>query len=159
MVDGKKVIQKDLLPLSTENYYPVMYNQFYPVDIPQGSHIITVANSGGGRVVTSFELRNFLLKNGPDLNVQGIRTHDFMLLWLKNQKYTVLHEMVEIPCQKQPEGILELDQVPGGTWLAEWVNTVTAEIFREELVEARDGKLILYTPVVAESIAIRLEKF
>ena len=159
IVDGKKVLQKDLLPLPSENYYPVMYNQYYPVDIPEGSHIITVSNSGGGRIVTSFELKNFLLKNGPDLNVQGIRTHDYILLWLKNQKFTVLHEMVDIPSQKQPEGILELLQVPDGTWLAEWVNTLTAETIRKELVQVRNGNLLLPTPEVEKSIAIWLHKF
>ena len=158
-VDGKKVLQKDLLPLSSMNYHPVMYNQYYTVDIPGGAHTITVSNTGGGRIVTSFELKNYLLKNGPDLNVQGIQTNDFILLWLKNQKFTVLHEMVGIPLAVQAEGILELAEVPEGTWLAEWVNTIDAEIIRTELVQSREGKLILNTPEVEKSVAIRLQKF
>jgi hypothetical protein len=157
-VDGKKVLQKDLLPLASENYYPVMYNQYYQVDILKGSHIITVSNSGGGRIVTSFELKNFLLKHGPDLNIQGIQTHDYILLWLKNQKFTVLHEMVDIAFETQPAGILKLDRIPDGAWLAEWVNTITAETFRKELVEVRNGNLLLHIPEVDESIAIRLQK-
>jgi hypothetical protein len=158
LLDGKQVLQEDLLPLAAENYHPVMYNQYYTVDIPEGSHMITVSNQGGGRIVTSFELKNFLLKNGPDLNVQGIQTNDFILLWLKNQKFTVLHEMVGIPLEVQAEGILELAEVPDGTWLAEWVNTVDAIVIRSELVNSSKGKLILQTPITGKSVAVRLQK-
>ncbi len=158
ILDGKQVIQKDLLPLDSENYQPVMYNQYDAVSIPKGEHMIHIANTGGGRIVTSYELKNFLLKNGPDLEVHGIQSDDYILLWLKNQKFTVLHEMVGISSTEQPEGILELANIPDGTWLAEWVNTVDATVIRSELVNSSKGKLILQTPVVEKSIAVRLQK-
>ncbi len=157
-LDDKQVLQKDLLPIDSENYHPIMFNQYFTVDISRGSHTISMSNTGGGRIVSSFELKNFLLKNGPDLDVKGIQTDDFILLWLKNQKFTVLHELVKIPLHEQPEGILELEQVPNGIWLAEWVNTIDATELKRELVETRNDKLILHTPVVTKSIAIRLHK-
>jgi hypothetical protein len=135
-----------------------MYNQYYPIDIPKGPHKVTVSNSGGGRIVTSFELKNYILKNGPDLEVRGLRTDDYILLWLKNQKFTVLHELVKIPSQEQPEGILEIEHVPDGIWLAEWINTIDASEIKRELVESKNEKLILNTPVIDKSIAVRLRK-
>jgi hypothetical protein len=157
-LDGKQMFRKDLLPLNSEDYHPVMYNQYYTIDIPKGSHMIGISNTGGGRIVTSFELKNYLLKNGPDLDVQGIQTDDYILLWLKNQKYTVLHELVKIPLSIQSEGILELSGIQDGTWLAEWVNTIDASNLKTEIVESKDGKLLLQTPEVEKSIAIRLQK-
>jgi len=159
MVDGKKILQKDLLPLTSENYYPVMYNQYYSVDIPKGTHIITVSNSGGGRIVTSFELKNYLLKNGPDLEIRGIQAEDYILIWLKNQKFTVLHEMVNIPSPPQADGILELEDVTDGIWLVEWINTLDAGVIKTEWMEGSDGKLRLSTPAVRESVAVRLQKY
>ena len=158
-LDGKQVIKEDLQPLDTEDYHPIMFNQYYSVDMPRGLHTISISNTGGGRIVTSFELVDFLPKNGPDLDVRGLWTDDYILLWLKNQKFTVLHELVKIPSEEQPEGILELDNVPDGTWLAEWVNTIDATEIKRELVESRNKKLIVNTPVVDKSIAVRLRKF
>jgi hypothetical protein len=58
----------------------------------------------------------------------------------------------------QPEGILELQNVSGGFWLTEWINTIDGLTISKELVESKSGKLILKTPVITKSIAIRLHK-
>lgn len=149
-VDGKQMLQKDIPGL------PFM--QSYSVSVPKGPHTITIANGGGGTFQTSFELKNFIQKNGPDLEVRGMQTDDYILLWLKNQKFTLLHEMNNIGVASQPEGILELDNIPDGTWMAKWVNTIDASTIRTELVKSKGGKVILQTPFVDKSIAVRLHK-
>ena len=149
-VDGKEVLKKDLTPK------PFM--QYFPVSIGKGAHIIVVENGGGGSFQTAFELKNYLLKDGPALEVRGLQAEDYILLWIKNQKYTLLHELAAIGFNRQPEGVLELNSIPDGSWLAEWVNTIDASVLRTELVVSRGGKLILNTPAVNESIAVRLKK-
>lgn len=157
-LDGKQVLQKDLSPLETEDYRPRRFNQYYTIDISRGSHTVRIENSGGGSFATAFELKNYIPKNGPDLEVRGLQSNDFILLWLKNQKFTILHEMMGIDIKPQPEGILELQNVPDGIWLVEWMNTTDAMFFKTELVESRDQTLVLETPVIGKSIAIRLHK-
>lgn len=157
-VDGKQVFQKDLVPLDVENYVPLMYNQYFPVEISKGSHTIQVENVTGGSFITAFELKGFLPWEGPHLEVRGIQSQDYMILWLKNQKYTVLHELTGVPLERQREGILTLQDVPDGTWLAEWVNTVEASTVKTEVVKSQNGKLVLQTPAVTESVAVRLQK-
>ena len=111
---------------------------------------------GGGNFQTAFELKNFRFNEGPDLEVRGLQADDFILLWIKNQKYTLLHELAGIELTTQPEGILELKSVPDGSWSAEWINTIDAATLRKELVESKGGKLILSTPSINESVAVKL---
>ncbi|HLF35555.1 MAG TPA: hypothetical protein VI583_15030, partial [Cyclobacteriaceae bacterium] len=157
-LDGKPILQLEQQPLKTENYHPVMHNQFYAVPVPKGPHTIKVSNTGGGQITTSFELKNYIPRNGPDIEVRGIQCDDYMILWLKNQKYTVLHELAGIGSMTQPEGILTLQNVSDGTWLAEWLNTIDATPVKSELVECTKGNLVLHTPIVDQSIAVRLQK-
>ncbi|HLP73654.1 MAG TPA: DUF5060 domain-containing protein [Bacteroidales bacterium] len=157
-VDGKEMLKQDLAALKTANYNPIMYNQHYPVALPKGPHTIQVANTGGGSFVTAYGLKNYLLKNGPDIEVRGLQTDDYMLLWLKNPKYTVLHELMKIRFDQQPAGRLELKNVPDGSWTAEWVNTIDAKPVRTELVRSVKNSLVLRTPAIGESVAVRLHK-
>jgi hypothetical protein len=157
-VDNNEVLKQDLAPLKTNNYNPIMYNQQYQVSLPKGPHTIQVANTGGGSFVTAYGLKNYLLKNGPDIEVRGIQTDDYLLLWLKNPKYTVLHELMKNDFKQQPAGTLELKNVPDGSWVAEWVNTITAKPVRTELIKSTKNKIVLNTPEIGESVAVRLHK-
>lgn len=156
VLDDKEVMKKDLLPLETQKYNPIMYNQYYAFPVTKGQHTIRVSNTGGGSMITAFELKNYLLKKGPDLEVRGLYTDDYILLWMKNPKYTVLHELMKIPTTLQPEGILELNNVSDGTWMAEWVNTIDAKDIKTELVKSDKNKLVLKTPATDKSVAVRL---
>jgi hypothetical protein len=135
-----------------------MYNQQYPVPLTKGSHTIQVANTGGGSFVAAYGLKNYLLKNGPDIEVRGLQADDYILLWLKNPKYTVLHELMKIKFDQQPAGRLELKDVPDGSWTAEWVNTINAKPVRTELVRSTKNRLVLITPEIGESVAVRLHR-
>lgn len=157
-IDGKEVLKKDLLPLQTSNYTPIMYNQIYPFMMSKGPHTVTVANTGGGSFFAAFELRNYLLKDGPDIEVRGLQTDDYILLWLKNPKYTVLHELMKIGIKAQPAGTLVIKNVPDGTWIAKWVNTINASIVKTELVKSSKQMIVLSTPAMDKSIAIKLCK-
>jgi hypothetical protein len=149
-VDGKETLNKDLPPS------PFMH--YFPLNISKGTHTLIVENGGGGTFQTAFELKKYLLKDGPDLEVRGLECEDYILLWIKNQKYTLLHELAGIDFTQQPEGILELKNVTNGTWMAEWVNTISAAIIKSELAVSKSNKLLLNTPAVNESIAVRLHK-
>ena len=58
----------------------------------------------------------------------------------------------------QPEGILTLQNMPDGTWMAEWVNTVDATNIKKELVTSRKGNMELKSPATEKSIAVYLFK-
>jgi len=52
--------------------------------------------------------------------------------------------------------VLELEKVPDGSWVAEWVNTVDSTEVRRELVVSSGQKLVLKTPPTEKSVAVRL---
>ena len=157
-IDKKKVLKKDLLPLDQDGYQPRAYNQSFSVKVPAGAHTIRVENTGGGAFTTAYELKNYVPRQGPDLQVRGLQTEDYILVWLKNPKFTIMHEMANVPMQKQGDGLLTLQDVPTGTWLAEWLNTVDGSFIRREVVKSSGNKLVLETPAVTESVAVRLQK-
>lgn len=158
LMDSKEVLKKDLTPLERPNYHPMKYDQQFPIKVKKGTHTFTIANPGTGEYVTAFGLNNYLLKNGPDLEVRGLQTNDFMIVWIKNPKFTILHELMGINYQAQAEGVLELKNVRDGQWKALWVNTITSEEVKSELVKCTDGKLVLHTPSIDRSLAVRLER-
>lgn len=158
ILNGEQVLEKDLPPLDVENFNPVMYNQTFTIDIPKGFHNIRIENTGGGSFVTAFELKNYLLKNGPDLEVRGLQSEDYILVWLKNPKFTILHSLVNEGIESQPAGLLELQNVPDAIWEAEWINTVDATLVKTEIVKSSNQILVLETPVVEQSVAVRLRK-
>ena len=157
-VDGRKVLNKALKPLNEKDYQPLMYNQYYSIPVDKGNHKIQVENTGGGSFVTSFELRNFIENDGPKLEVRGIQSQSHILLWFKNQKFTLLHSLMNINWEPQPEGVITIVDVPNGKWIAEWINTINATIIKKELIENNNHQLILNTPIVNESVAVRLYK-
>jgi hypothetical protein len=157
-VDNKEALRQALLPLKVDDYKPRIYNQVYTVKVPAGAHTIGVANTGGGSILTAFELQGFIPRSGPDVEVRGLQTDDYVLLWLKNQKFTYLHETVGVEVKPQAAGVLGLSNVPDGTWVAEWMDTVAGKFFKTEVVKSAGGKLALKTPEIKESVAVRLKR-
>jgi hypothetical protein len=158
-VDEQERLAEDVLPAKSRHYHPIMHNRSYTIPVPAGTHRIRVANSGGGSFVTAFELRNYVRRESGDVEIRGLQCDDYVLLWLKNQKFTLLHELMAMDLTPQPTGTLELQDVSNGRWLAEWINTLDGASIKTELVESADHELVLSTPVIEKSVAVRLQKF
>jgi hypothetical protein len=156
-LDEQEVLKEDVLPLNIDNYQPFLHNQSYSIPVSKGNHRIRIKNSGNGSFVTSFELKNYVPKNN-DLEIRGLQTEDHVLLWFKNQKFTLLHSLVGVNIQPQPEGLLHLKGVADGNWIVEWLNTVDATKIKTEIIESRNHQIVLETPIVKESVAVRLRK-
>ncbi|MFA6795264.1 MAG: DUF5060 domain-containing protein [Proteiniphilum sp.] len=157
LLDEQEVLKEDVLPLNIDNYQPFLHNQSYSIPVSKGNHRIRIKNSGNGSFVTSFELKNYVPKNN-DLEIRGLQTEDHVLLWFKNQKFTLLHSLVGVNIQPQPEGLLHLKGVADGNWIVEWLNTVDATKIKTEIIESRNHQIVLETPIVKESVAVRLRK-
>jgi len=156
-LDGQEVLKENILPLDIDNYQYFLHNQSYSVPVSKGNHRIRIENSGGGGLVTSFELKNYIPRS-DDLEITGLQTEDFILLWLKNQKFTLLHSLMGVDIQPQQEGLIHIKGVTEGRWIAEWWNTVNATRIKTDIVESKNNQIVLETPVVNESVAVRLRK-
>jgi hypothetical protein len=157
--DGNVLLDRDLLPYGPpEQYNPRAYYQKYPVFIPAGAHTIRVANTGGGTITTAFELTNYIRRNGPNLEVRGIQTNDYFLLWLKHPEFNWMYRRMGMTSDEQPVGRLTLRDVPEGKWDIQWMDTVEARLIEHETATSRDTRLVLRTPPTAKSVAARLHR-
>lgn len=158
-LDGNVVFEQDLLPHGPADAYdPRAYYQKYSIDVPAGAHTIRVANTGGGTITTAFELTNYVRRNGPNLEVRGMQTDDYILLWLKHPEFNWIYRRMGMASDEQLAGRLALRKIPDGTWSAQWIDTIEARSVRHESVTSKDSILRLETPPTAKSLVVRLQK-
>jgi hypothetical protein len=156
-VDGAITLQKELLPyVAPEAYNPRAYYGSYSIDIVAGAHRVRVANTGGGSIVTAFQLINYVSHTGPNLEVRGMQTDDYVLIWLKHPEFNWMFNRMGMQPQQQAEGRLSLRNVSDGNWLVEWLDTVSGKWLHRQAVNSVNGKLVLETPPVHRSVAARL---
>ena len=157
-VDGNVALEQELGPEGPAQQNDVRaYYQKYPVKIPAGSHTIRVANTGGGSMTTAFELTNYVRRTGPNLEVRGLQTDDYLLLWLKHPEFNWMYQRMGMQPEEQPAGRLTLRGVPDGKWNAQWTDTVEARLVGQETVISKDGNMVLKTPPTAKSVVVRLQ--
>lgn len=157
-VDGNVALEQELGPSGpAQPYDPRAYYQKYPIRIPAGGHTIRVANTGGGSLTTAFELTNYVRCNGPNLEVRGLQTDDYLLLWVKHPEFNWMYQRMGLQPEEQPAGRLTLQGVPDGKWEAQWMDTVEARLIGQETVTSRDRNMVLRTPPTAKSVVVRLQ--
>jgi len=71
-------VLSESLPLDTEAAWS--YWKHFTVPVVAGVHRIRVSNAGSGTFWTAYELGNYGLREGPDLEIQGLQTDDYILL-------------------------------------------------------------------------------
>ncbi|MGH7995176.1 MAG: hypothetical protein ACREFX_02375, partial [Opitutaceae bacterium] len=161
-VDGRVVLRKELArknPNATWEYF----GQF-PIPLSAGRHRVTVSNAQVGtadnywldRLTVAFELTDYRLRRGPNLDCVGLQSDACILLWLRNPEYTWLYSRLGQKPVTQPEGLLHLRHVPDGEYQVIWIDTLTGAVLRRDQVRARDGRMVLVTPAVAKSAAAKL---
>jgi hypothetical protein len=143
----------DVGPGNTLDFY-----QRYEFPVPAGPRRIRIENSGGGLFTAGYELGGFVRRQGPDLQARGLQTEDVILLWLKSPKLTWLYSRMGVVPEEQSSGKLVLAGVPDGVWVAEWLDTMQDEWIMRTVERAADGKLVLETPPIKRSVAVRLLK-
>jgi hypothetical protein len=158
-VDGNVALERELLPYGPADQYDARsYYQRYAIEVAAGAHTIRVANTGGGSFVTAFELTNYVRRHGPNLEVRGLQTEDYLLLWLKHPEFNWLYRRMGLPSEEQPAGRLTLREVPDGRWEAQWMDTVEARPVGQETVTSSNGIIVLKTPPTARSVVVRLHR-
>jgi hypothetical protein len=152
-LDGTKALTRDL-PNDTEVAWS--YWKHFTVSVPAGPHKIRVSNAGSGTFWTAYELGNYRRREGPDLDIQGIQTDDYVLLWARNPQFIWLCAKEGRKPEPQPEGRLALKGVRDGRYSVTWRDTVTNEVLLEREVKAEGGRLVVDTPAITRSAAARV---
>jgi hypothetical protein len=109
-------------------------------------------------VTVAYELTNYRLRRGPNLDWAGLQSDDTLLVWLHDPGYTWLFARIGRKAMPQPEGVLRLKQVADGAYTVVWRDTWTGKILGYDTAEARDGSLELRTPVITKSAIAKLNR-
>ena len=152
-VDGTKVLNESL-PLDTEAVWS--YWKHFTVPVLAGTHRIRVGNAGSGTFWAAYELGNYRLREGPDLEIQGLQTDDYILLWARNPQFIWLCAREGRKPEPQPQGRLTLKNVRDGRYSVTWRDTVTNDVVLETDANADNGRLMVGTPAVVRSAAARI---
>jgi len=163
-VDGRTAIHQALSrenPEATWDYF-----KQFPISLAAGPHRVVVANVKpatadnfwSDRFTVAYELTNYRERHGPNLEFAGLQSDTCLLLWLRNPEFTWLFERLGRKAEAQPEGLLRLRHVADGAYAVTWIDTLTGDVLRRDTVEARDGRVVVPTPVIAKSAVAKLVK-
>ena len=152
-IDGTNVLSESL-PLDTETAWS--YWKFFTVPVPAGAHRIRVSNTGSGTFWAAYGLGHYRLREGPDLDIQGLQTDDYILLWARNPQFIWLCAREGRNPEPRPQGRLTLKNVRDGRYSATWRDTITNDVVLEADANAENGRLTVDTPAVTRSAAARI---
>jgi len=163
VVDGQEMLNEALVPHNAD--LPWQYWKYYPIDVKAGHHNIEVSNVsvGTGRrwaggLWIAYELQNYLLREGPDLEVMGIQTDDHILLWARNPQFIWIYDREGREPEEQEAGLLTLKGVSDGKYSVVWWETTTGETLARRVAVAESGRLTLLTPPITRSASAKLIK-
>jgi hypothetical protein len=153
-VDGREALSQPLLPHDAD--YPWQFWRFYPIDVTAGHHDIEISNAGTGGLWTGYELQNYVYREGPDLEVMGMQTDDYVLLWVRNPQFIWIYDREGRKPEEQDEGLLTLSGVSDGEYSVVWCETTTGEVLVRCMAATDAGSLTLLTPRITRSAVAKL---
>lgn len=163
-IDGQNVFERPLRREHPEDTWDYFGQFTFPLSA--GPHRVSVANLQPAapdnfwrdRVTVAYELTNYRLRRGPDLDVAGLQSDACLLVWLRNPQFTWLFARLGRKLERQPEGVLHLRGVADGAYTVEWRDTWTGEVLGRGTATAKEGRLELLTPAVEKSAVAKLLK-
>jgi hypothetical protein len=162
-VNGDEVLRK---PLKQDNPNEAWaYFKSFPVDLKTGTNEVIIAN---GQIATAnlwqnvmylaYEITNYRLLEGPDLDCTGLQSEDHIFIWLRNPGFTWMFDRMEREPVPQPAGILSLKNTSHGNYTIVWRDTNTGEEIARSKVSNQKGVLTIHTPPVSKSVVAHLVK-
>jgi len=155
-IDGRRALYETLQPEDPQR--PWNCWKAYAATVPAGQHEIQVSNAGSGGLWTAYELQDYLRRQGPDLEIAGLQTNDYLLVWVRNPQYVWLFDREGRQPRGQAPGRATFAGVTDGKYSVQWHETTTGERLGESEATAAGGRLVLRTPPITRSAVARLVK-
>ncbi len=137
------------------------YDEDYTVDLPPGHHTVEVDNAGGDWVeVSSYRFEGCVdPRFATGLDVYGIATDDFAILWLHNESSNWKTDAAGQEPEPTPETVsFALRGLREGSYRIEWFDTRTGEPVRAETAIATGGALHIRPGRVARDVACKVRR-
>ena len=157
-LDGRTVLHEPLKVTDNLTAFPGEdYRKAFSFPVAKGEHRISIQNTGKNWFAFMLLLENQRLNEGPDLQVRGLKSDDWIMLWLRHPLFNWMCQTMGENIETQPSGILTLQNIKPGKYQVVWLNTLNGSVLKEEEISS-DGTLICETPPVAASVACRMHR-
>lgn len=153
VIDGNTAFTRRL---ARDTERPWEYWKSFAVQVSAGQHVVTVRNAGSGAMWTAYEIEEYRYREGPDLDVVGTYTDDYVLVWLRNPQFIWIYAREGREVKEQEQGLLTLQDIPGGRYAVVWRETTTNEVLARTTASASRGRLTLSTPRITRSAVAKL---
>jgi len=136
------------------------FDQEYTVDIPAGTHTIELDNQEGDWI----EIDRYRLTGCVDprfdtrLEVLGMATDDYAILWLHNQDNNWYNRTHDIAVEPVTGATFELRGLRGGEYVIEWWDTKTGTKASEAKAKCEGGRLAVSPGDVAADVACKVRR-
>lgn len=171
LVDGEEVWARELLAGEGEGewkstrFYPEwdiwqsVYDKDYEVPIPAGDHVIEIENTGMDWVtVTSYTFTGCRDPRLARLDLLGLRTEDFAILWVHDPESNWYNDKYGRAPREIAGASFAIQGLADGDYLVEWWDTRSGEITATDRVRAVAGECVLAPPVFLRDIAARVSR-
>ncbi len=152
----KQEYEKTTLRKEYNNYLAV-FNKDYGIDVPAGTHAITIeVAEGDWASIGSVMLSNFRSSRYPSINLYGRTNGKIAIVWAQNalHNWKRVYEKKSVPVIAESESALH--GLPSGNYMVEWWDTEKGGILRQEKAVSKDGLLTLHLPALAADAAARI---
>lgn len=137
--------------------YEAVFNKDYGIDVPAGSHTITLDNvAGDWASLDSISLTHYSSSRFPAVNLYGLANGREAIFWAQNPQHNwknAFDKKAIIPLSPTQTVLRGL---PNGAYTIEWWDTTRGEPTRREAVRSVNGALPLRLPELPADIAARI---
>ena len=135
------------------------YDGEYKIDVPAGTHALTVENTGTDWMLVSYVLERAERKREPDLRLYGMRGKTVSLIWVQNamHNYRGIYATGHQP-DAIPPTVLTVPNWPKGKYRARFWDTYAGKETGTQTVSVDSKGLRLELPAIRKDIGIKIER-
>ena len=136
------------------------YDAQYTVDLPPGEHTVELRNEGSDWIeVDRYRFTGCVdPRFATDLDVLGLETTDFAILWLHNRASNWYNRSHNLPVEPIRSATFALRGLSDGRYAVEWYDTATGTCARRQRASCREGKLPLSPAPILADVACKIRR-
>lgn len=161
LLDGATVLDKPMPDINPSGKHDTLnqYDGEYAIEVPAGSHVVKVDNTGTDWMLMSYIIERAERKIDPDIRLYGMRGKSVSLIWVQNSmhNYNRIHATGRQP-DPVPPTVLTIPGWPQGKYRVRFWDTYTGVETGAVTVGVDAKGLRLNLPAVAKDIALKVER-
>ena len=150
---------KRSMQLKKENIYQCVYDKEIEIDVPPGSHSITLSNTGKDWIgIEKITLKGYIDPGLANARCIGMTVGDEMLLWVQNKESNWRNALDGIEPGLIKGAVLEVNDLADGRYRVEWWDTYRGDVIHSEDFRSKDGTMHIDVPEFRRDLACKVRQ-